>query len=235
MKVYCLASGSSGNSYAVDDGESVLLLEAGLPASRIMQGYLDLLPRCAGCLITHEHQDHAKGAASLCSRGIDLYMTAGTQHALGDFKCPYRIHTIWALKQFLIGSWIVLPFGTEHDAAESVGFLLASTITHEKVLFATDTYYIKYRFSGVNVFMLECNYSLPILRENIKSGLVPESQKKRLLQSHFSLEHLIEFLKVTDLSAAGRIYLLHSSSRNGDKKLFQSEVQRAAGVPVTVF
>lgn len=234
MKVYCLASGSSGNSYAVDDGESVLLLEAGLPASRIMQGYLDLLPRCAGCLITHEHQDHTKGAASLCSRGIDLYMTAGTQHALGDFKCPYRIHTIWALKQFLIGSWIVLPFGTEHDAAESVGFLLASTVTHEKVLFATDTYYIKYRFSGVSVFMLECNYSMAILKENIKSGAVPASQKDRLLHSHFSLEHLIDFFKTAGLSMAQQIYLLHASYRNGDRDLFQREIQRATGIPTKV-
>jgi len=29
VSVKCLASGSAGNSYAVDDGKSVLLLEAG--------------------------------------------------------------------------------------------------------------------------------------------------------------------------------------------------------------
>ena len=233
MKVYALGSGSSGNSYAVDDGESVLLLEAGLPSRRIMEGYLNLLPRVAGCLISHEHGDHAKGADGLAERGIDLYMTAGTQHML-KIRYPFRIHTIRALSQLLVGSWIVLPFDTEHDAEEPVGFLMESTVTNEKLLFATDTYYIKYRFSGVNVFMLECNYSLPVLRENIKSGLVPESQRERLLRSHFSLEHLLEFLKVTDLSAADRIYLLHMSSRNGDKKLFQREVQRASGVPAEV-
>jgi phosphoribosyl 1,2-cyclic phosphodiesterase len=236
MKVYALGSGSSGNSYAVDDGESVLLLEAGLPSRRIMEGYLNLLPRVAGCLISHEHGDHAKGADGLAERGIDLYMTAGTQHALGalKFRYPFRIHTVRALSQLLIGSWIALPFDTEHDAEEPVGFLLGSTVTKEKLLFATDTYYIKYRFSGVNVFMLECNYSLPVLRENIKSGLVPESQKERLLKSHFSLEHLLEFLRVTDLSAADRIYLLHMSSRNGDKGLFQREIQRATGIPTKV-
>lgn len=206
MKVYSLASGSTGNSYAVDDGESVLLLEAGLPARRIMEGYLNLLPRVAGCLITHEHGDHAKGAEGLAERGIDLYMTAGTQHALSalKFQYPFRIHTVRALSQLLIGSWIVLPFDTEHDAEEPVGFLLESTVTQEKLLFATDTYYIKYRFSNVSVFMLECNYSLPVLRKNIESGLVPESQKKRLLYSHFSLEHLVEFFRVADLSAASR-------------------------------
>ena len=234
MKIHCLASGSAGNSYAVDDGESVLLLEAGVPARRIASRYLKLLPRVVGCLITHEHGDHASGAADLSGRGIDLYMTAGTQAALGEFKCPYRIHNVRAQEQFSVGTWNVLPFDTEHDAAEPVGFLIVSTVTHEKLLFATDTYYIKYRFSGVNIFMAECNYSLPILKENIEAGCVPENQKERLLHSHFSLEHVIEFFQQTDLSAAQKIYLLHASDRNSDVKLFKQEVQRATGIPTEV-
>ncbi|WP_212506405.1 MBL fold metallo-hydrolase [Caproicibacterium amylolyticum] len=234
MKIHCLASGSAGNSYAVDDGESVLLLEAGVPARRIASRYLKLLPRVVGCLITHEHGDHASGAADLSGRGIDLYMTAGTQAALGEFKCPYRIHNVRAQEQFSVGTWNVLPFDTEHDAAEPVGFLIVSTVTHEKLLFATDTYYIKYRFSGVNIFMAECNYSLPILKENIEAGFVAASQKNRLLHSHFSLEHVIEFLQQTDLSAAQKIYLLHASDRNSNVKLFKQEVQRATGIPTEV-
>lgn len=234
MKIHCLASGSAGNSYAVDDGESVLLLEAGVPARRIASRYLKLLPRVVGCLITHEHGDHASGAADLSARGIDLYMTAGTQAALGVFKCPYRIHNVRAQEQFSVGTWNVLPFDTEHDAAEPVGFLIVSTVTHEKLLFATDTYYIKYRFSGVNIFMVECNYSLKVLRENIEAGRVPENQKERLLHSHFSLEHVIEFFQQTDLSAAQKIYLLHASDRNSNVKLFKQEVQRATGIPTEV-
>lgn len=234
MKIHCLASGSAGNSYAVDDGESVLLLEAGVPARRIASRYLKLLPRVVGCLITHEHSDHASGAAELSGRGIDLYMTAGTQAALGEFKCPYRIHNVRAQEQFSVGTWNVLPFDTEHDAAEPVGFLIVSTVTHEKLLFATDTYYIKYRFSGVNIFMVECNYSLKVLRENIEAGRVPENQKKRLLHSHFSLEHVIEFFQQTDLSAAQKIYLLHASDHNSNVKLFKQEVQRATGIPTEV-
>jgi phosphoribosyl 1,2-cyclic phosphodiesterase len=234
MHVFCLASGSGGNSYAVDDGETVLLLEAGIPAKKICGGYLKLLPRVAGCLITHEHQDHAKGAAELSGRGIDLYMTAGTQTALGEFKCPYRIHNVRAQEQFSVGTWNVMPFDTEHDAAEPVGFLLVSNVTHEKLLFATDTYYIKYRFSGVSIFMVECNYSLAILKENIAKGNIPENQKNRLLHSHFSLEHVIEFFRLADLSAAQKIYLLHASDRNSDVKLFKQEVQRATGIPTEV-
>ncbi|MCH4240185.1 MAG: MBL fold metallo-hydrolase [Oscillospiraceae bacterium] len=234
IQVHCLASGSAGNSYAVDDGETVLLLEAGIPAKKICAGYLKLLPRVAGCLISHEHGDHAKGAAALSGRGIDLYMTAGTRAALGTFRCPYRVHTVRAQKQFSVGSWNMMPFDTEHDAMEPVGYLMQSTVTHEKLLFATDTYYIKYRFSGVSIFMVECNYSLEILRENIEAGRVPENQKKRLLHSHFSLEHVVDFFRQTDLSAARQIDLLHASDRNSDAKLFKQEVQRATGIPTKV-
>ena len=74
-KIFCLGSGSKGNSYAVDDGRSVLLLEAGLSASKITAGYREMLPRVVGCLITHEHMDHARGAAELARRGIPLYLS----------------------------------------------------------------------------------------------------------------------------------------------------------------
>ena len=60
IDVKCLASGSAGNSYAVDDGESVLLLEAGIRKKKLLSGYADLLDRVDGCLITHEHMDHAR-------------------------------------------------------------------------------------------------------------------------------------------------------------------------------
>ena len=235
IDVKCLASGSSGNSYAVDDGESVLLLEAGIPAKKILSGYLPLLPRVAGCLITHEHGDHAKGAADVAARGVDLYATAGTFEGIPDIDRPYRKHFVRASEQFTLGSWIVLPFETRHDAAEPCGYLLYSTVAQEKLLFATDTYYIPNSFRALNVIMVECNYSLPLLEESIAAGRVPESMKPRLLQSHFSLENVKDFFFANDMSSVRHIYLLHLSGNNGDAKLFKREIERASGKPVTVF
>lgn len=235
IEVNCLGSGSSGNSYAVDDGESVLLLEAGLPAKKILAGYLDLLPRVAGCLITHEHRDHSRGAADLAARGIDLYATAGTFSGIEGIDRPYRKHTIRAGEQFSLGSWIVLPFETRHDAAEPCGYLLYSQAAREKLLFATDTYYIPNTFRGLNVIMLECNYSLPLLDASIREGWIPESLKPRLLQSHFGLENVKDFFLANDMSAVRRIYLIHLSGNNADPKLFKREIQQVTGKPVTVF
>ena len=235
IEVNCLGSGSSGNSYAVDDGESALLLEAGLPAKKVLSGYLDLLPRVAGCLITHEHQDHSRGAADLAARGIDLYATAGTFSCIEDIDRPYRKHTVRAGEQFGLGSWIVLPFETRHDAAEPCGYLLYSQAAREKLLFATDTYYIPNTFRSLNVVMVECNYSLPLLDESIREGWIPESLKPRLLQSHFGLENVKDFFLANDMSAVRRIYLIHLSGNNADPKLFKREIQQVTGKPVTVF
>ena len=239
IQVKCLASGSAGNSYAVDDGESALLLEAGIPAKKITGGYLDLLPRVAGLLCTHEHGDHARYAGDLADAGIDLYATAGTFHEItdkyGPIDRPYRVHIIRAGEQFSLASWIVLPFQTEHDAAKPVGYLFYSRAAREKLLFATDTYFIPSLFRALNVVMVECNYSLPILDENIRNGTVPEIMKPRLLQSHFSLENVKDFLRANDMSTVRHIYLIHVSRNNGDPVLFKQEIQRLTGKPVTVF
>ena len=235
IDVKCLASGSSGNSYAIDDGESVLLLEAGIPAKKILSEYLDLLPRVAGCLISHEHQDHAKGAAGLASKGIDLYATTGTFEAIKGIDRPYRKHVVRVGEQFRLASWTVLPFEAEHDCNEPCGYLIYSHVAQEKLLFATDTFYIPNTFKALNYIMVECNYSLPILNESIRSGLIPEQLKGRLLRSHFSLEHVKEFLAANDMNTVRRIYLIHLSGNNSNPAEFKKAIQRQTGKMVTVF
>lgn len=237
ISVKCLASGSAGNSYAVDDGKSVLLLEAGIRKRTILAGYVDLLVRVQGCLVTHEHQDHAKAALGLTAAGIDIYASKGTLDALNgtDSRRNYRLHTISAGEQFRLGTWIVLPWNAQHDAAEPLGFLLCSRETGDKLLFATDTFYIPNRFAGLTYVMVECNYDRTLLDRNISTGAEPESLRPRLLQSHFSLDNVRTFLTANDLSSVQRIYLLHVSSRNGDKEAFQKDIEALTGIPVTVF
>ena len=240
IDVRCLASGSTGNSYALDDGRSVLLLEAGISGKRIMQGYKELLPRVAGCLISHEHQDHAKGAAELARRGIPLYASAGTFGAIRDIQNPYTLHTIRAREAVQIYSqdgrevlWTVLPWEAQHDAAEPLGFLIQSRTTGEKVLFATDTYYIPYTFQGLNYIFLECNYSRELLQKAIEEGRTAMKQTRRLYQSHFGLHNVLDMLRANDLSQVQRIYLIHISRENGDPATFTEKVRAFTGKLVT--
>lgn len=226
-----LASGSSGNAYHVSDGYTELIIECGI-RFRDIQISLDFkTSRLAGCLVSHEHKDHTKGLKDVLRAGIDVYASQGTIDQEGIKH--HRLKPIQAKKQFEIGTWKVLPFDVEHDVAEPLGFLLMNQ-EGEKLLFATDTYYVRYKFKGLTHIAVECNYSLDILEENIAAGIVPEIMKKRLLRSHFSLENVKEFLKANDLSKVQEIHLLHLSNNNSDEKLFKEEIQTFTGKPVYI-
>lgn len=234
VEVICLASGSAGNAYALDDGESVLLLEAGIPAKKSAAGFFPLLSRVAGCFITHEHNDHAQGAAGLARQGIDLYASAGTFSRLPDIRHPYRRNIIRAGEQVETGSWLAMPWAAQHDATEPLGFLFYSKTTEERVLFATDTGDIPHGFRGLNVLLLECNYAENILRENVQSGRLAPTLAERIQRTHLGLDAAKDFLSRCALGAVRQIFLIHISRQNGDPARFQKEIRALTGCPVRV-
>ena len=231
IDIRTIASGSSGNAYLIDDGRSQLLLECGISYKDIQIALNFDTKNIVGCLISHEHKDHTKGLKDVVRAGIDCYMSKGTADAEGIEH--HRIKVVENKKQFKVGTWTILPFDVEHDVAEPFGYLIMNE-QGEKLLFATDTYYVKYKFKGLNYLMIECNYSMDILDYNIENGIVPQVLKKRLVQSHFSLENVIQFLKANDLSKVEEIHLLHLSSNNADEKLFKEKVQEVTGKRVFI-
>ncbi len=231
MDIKVLASGSSGNCYYISDGDSPLLIECGLPWKQIQQGINFRTSELAGCLVSHEHQDHCKSIKDVMKAGIDCYMSQGTAEALG--LSGHRLHLVKSLQQFRLGNWAALPFRTQHDAKEPLGFLLANN-AGDKLLYATDTYYLKYKFRGLTHIMIECNYALDILQKNVAAGMVPAAVKDRVLRSHFSLENVKGFLRANDLSDVREIWLLHLSDGNSDAERFKREIQGLTGKPVYI-
>ncbi|WP_425622954.1 MBL fold metallo-hydrolase [Brevibacillus borstelensis] len=231
IEIKPLGSSSAGNAYHITDGCTALLLEAGIRYKDIQRALNFQTSGLAGCLLSHEHGDHGKAAAEVMKAGIDVYASQGTLDALG--LPGHRAKPIRAKHQFRIGTWSILPFDVQHDVAEPLGFLLANQ-AGEKLMFATDTYYIRYRFKGLTHIMVECNYSLQLLNENIAAGRVPAMMKKRLLRSHFSLENVKDFLIANDLSQVQEIWLLHLSDNNSDEAMFKREIQELTGKPVLV-
>ncbi len=213
------------------DGSAPLLIECGVKFRELQKRLNYQVSGLAGCLISHEHQDHAKAAADIIRAGVDCYMSEGTTGALG--LTGHRVRGVEARRQFQVGTWTILPFETQHDAAEPLGFLLANG-TDDKLLYATDTYYLRYRFASLTHIMLEVNYALDILEENVARGAIPPMLKDRILKSHFSLEHAKQFLAVNDLSRVEEIWLLHLSDGNSDAEKFKREIQELTGKPVIV-
>lgn len=230
IEIKSISSGSKGNCYRVTDGKTPLLLECGITYKE-MQRAFNFNMHFDGCLITHEHGDHCKSIKDVLRAGIDCYMSAGTAGAIGIDH--HRINRVKARQTFRIGTWLIMPFDVQHDVSEPYGFLLANE-DGDKLLFATDTYYIKYKFPGLTHIMVECNYSTAILDANIENGSIHKSMRNRLIQSHFSLENVKTFLAANDLSKVQEIWLLHLSDTNSDERLFKAEIAKQTGKVVYV-
>jgi len=225
ITIQTLATGSKGNCYYITDGHTPLLLECGIRFKDIQRKLNFKTSDIAACLITHEHKDHCSGMNEVLKAGIDCYMSPGTKEAIGITH--HRVHGIEVKKQFKVGTWTILPFDVQHDVSEPVGFLLVSG--NERILFATDTYYIKYRFQGITHLMLECNYCTDVLNQNVTSGRIHKSMKRRVMKSHFSLENVLDFFKANDLTKLQEIWLLHLSDSNSDEQLIRDEVAKVTG------
>lgn len=229
LDIAVYASGSSGNCYTVSDGETVVMLDCGLPFRRIERLTGFLLP--AAVLVTHEHKDHSKAAQDFMRRGVDVYMTAGTAAAIG-IGAQHRLHILNPMEQTTVGRITVSAFPTQHDAREPCAFLLDDG--EDRILYATDTYYMRYKIPGVTKYLIECNHSYKILRENVEAGILQEALAQRLVKSHFSLENLLEFFRANDLSKVKEIWLCHLSSRNANPQQFERAVEAATGKPTYI-
>lgn len=219
------ASSSAGNLYEVFDGETRILVECGLPLRRVQALLPRPLAQYAACLVTHEHKDHSRACADLMKRGVDVYCTAGTAGAAGFAPGP-RLHAIAAGAQFAVGSLRVKPFATTHDAAEPVGFLIHSAATGERLLFATDTAYVRYRFPGLTEIAVECNHSL----EQLERSDLPRVVRERARRTHMAVENLCPWLCGLDLTRVRRIWLLHLSGAHADAQGFVRTVAQVTGV-----
>jgi len=229
MVIIPIASSSSGNCYYISDGSSHLLIECGIRIDKIAKSIPVNLTELNGCLITHEHKDHSLSAEKLL-RYCHIFASKGTLDELAIESYKYKQHEIKHYQALRIGTFAVIGFNVQHDAKEPLGYLVYSTVTKEKLLFATDTFYIQSKFAKLNYIMIECNYAKDIIDKNNMNTMV----KNRLYSSHFELENVKEFLKANDLSQVKAIYLMHLSDGNSDEIRFKHEIMALTGKPVIV-
>lgn len=222
------ATGSTGNCYTVSNGKATVMLDCGLPYNRIQKLTGFILPDAV--FVTHEHQDHVKAAKDFMRRGVDIYTSAGTAEV--ENLEGHLLHIMKNRQSVSIDGIVVSAFETQHDAVEPLGFLLDDG--EDRLLYATDTYYLHYRFPGLTKIMIEANYCNEILTENLRYGKLPKTLERRLRESHFSLENLKKFFLANDLSKVKEIWLIHLSKGNADPVMFKREIEALTGKPVYV-
>lgn len=232
MKIEVIASGSAGNCYKISNEDTTLLIECGIPYKKIQQALNFKVTDMDGVLVSHEHMDHAKACKDLIKAGVNLYMTKGTKEAL-----KLESHRVKWFKNFgdsycdvNIGSFIVKPFKTIHDAKEPVGFVIYDSISKEELVFITDTQYSIYNFSP-DYFMLEVNY----VTESInKSESINPDLRARIKKTHMSLDTAINLLERSNLSNLKKVYVIHLSDSNSDAELIKERLQELTGVAIEI-
>lgn len=232
MTLKVLGSSSKGNCYILENESEALLIECGVKFS-IVKEYLNFkLNKVVGCLLTHEHGDHAKYVGEFMKAGINVFASNGTHVACSTID-SHRAMTTGMGASFSVGSFKIMAFDVKHDAAEPLGFIINHPETGN-VLFLTDTYYVPYTFRNLNNIIVEANYSSEIIEKKRSMGYLPQFLTDRIIKSHMSLETCKELLKANDLSKVNNIVLIHLSDGNSDSKHFQTEIQNLTGKSVHI-
>ena len=200
------------------------MLELGINFKNIKKELNFDLSKVVGALVTHEHKDHCKCVNEVMAAGIDVYMSEGTVAGI-EFKNINYSHRLNYLKHgesYHIGDFLIVPFNTQHDVNEPLGFLIYHKAIG-KILFATDTYYLKNTFMDIDHILIECNYSEDVL------PTLP-AWRARTIKSHMSLETLKDTLKFWNLRKTKDITLIHISGDNGNPDRFQKEIEELTNI-----
>lgn len=196
MKLYSIASGSSGNCICVGHEKTHVLIDAGISKKRIEEGlcHKNINPKdINGIFITHEHSDHTKGLGVFVRKyNIPIYGTretldyirfqcnniSGTKGAMGNID-PDLFVEIEPDKKCILGDLVINPFNIYHDALHPVGYRIESD--NKSVAVATDMGhfddYIINNLKNLDAVLIEANHDIRML----ETGSYPYPLKQRIL------------------------------------------------------
>ena len=222
MVLKVIGSSSAGNGYILENDREALLIEAGVRFSDVKKALGYNIRKVVGCVVSHEHKDHARYVEEVKAAGIPVLGGEGVN--------PTRV--IEPRRGYRMGGFRVIPLPVEHDVP-----CYAFIVRHEdmgKLLFVTDTMTFNYRIDGLSHILIEANYSDVRLDENIEAGLLPESLRERIIRSHMEIGTTIDVLKSLDLSAVWNIVLVHLSEGNSDAADFIQRIEAETGRTATI-
>lgn len=217
IRVAALGSGSSGNSLLVQSRGTTLLIDCGFTMKEsIARMYqLGVSPSdLDAVLISHEHGDHVKGVGPLSRKfGLEIWCTHGTYRRARDNRFA-SVRIFHAHEPFEIGSIMVDPFPTPHDAAESCQFVFS--VENTRFANVTDlgacTPHVKQKLKGIHGLVVECNYD----NEMLRNGPYPPNLQARIRSDygHLGNDQAGELLKELDHAGLQHIMLGHLSEQN---------------------
>ncbi|HEY7125023.1 MAG TPA: MBL fold metallo-hydrolase [Ktedonobacterales bacterium] len=231
MKVRSFASGSSGNALLVESGGIRLLVDAGLPPALLFRRLRDAgLQRgsLSAILLTHEHIDHAQGAAVLAQEW-QVPIISAPETLRKVLPTPEEGGSRWAEplevgKSLRVGTLEVTSFPVSHDAIAPCGYMIHSGAW--RICVAVDTGDVPgamlEMLRAAHLLVVEANHD----RERLLNGPYPWHLKQRILSptGHLSNEQTIRALEAIVDNTPRWVWLAHLSKTNNTPDLARRQI-----------
>jgi len=230
-----LQSGSNGNCFLVQAGNTSLLFDAGISAKCAiarLNDHFSELPRIDGLFVSHEHNDHLRSAGIFHRRfGARLHMSRGTAHAakgrnLGKIA---PIQTYAAGQSVIVGDLLVQTIKTPHDASEGTCFTVR--FNNLKIGIFTDLGHpfaqLETEIKTLDGVFLESNYD----PEMLQNGPYPPRLKARISGpcGHISNQECGQLLKLGFNHRLQWACLAHLSAQNNTPDKAMTTVRHIVG------
>ncbi len=226
-----LSSSSAGNCHYIGTENTKILVDVGFSGKKVESLLGGIGLKCEeidGIFITHEHQDHIKGAGVLSRRyNIPIFANQGTwegmEASIGKIS-PENIRLIETEAYYNFQDLDILPVKTYHDANESVGYIINAG--RKKLSVITDTGKLDERIissmKSSDLYLVESNHDIQMLR----TGPYPAYLQDRIIGDfgHLSNAYIGDVMQDLVEARGETILLAHLSKDNNSPKTAFNEM-----------
>ena len=223
LNVCSLSSGSTGNCTFVSSGATTILIDSGIPLSRVEKSLQVLSSSCekASVIVTHTHSDHISGIPPLAAKyGANVYAHYAAAPDIADkLGVETKLLHEFGYGDFYVGDLLISPFKVSHDVP-CVGFSVYND--GKKVTVMTDLGHVTDNMikavSDSDMVIIESNHDEELLMNNRKYSAF---LKRRILSPNGHLSNSACASVVVELAKSGvqQIMLAHLSRENNYPEL----------------
>jgi phosphoribosyl 1,2-cyclic phosphodiesterase len=224
MRFVPLASGSSGNSFLVQNNGSAILVDAGLTAKQLVlrMESIGFDPSSLNAIIvSHGHSDHVKGAGVLSRKlKLPVWMNQGTwDETGGSLGKIHELRTFETGRIFDVAGFRIHPFSVPHDSADPVGFRISFGCARLGIAtdLGTATNLVANVLTGLQALVLESNHDPKMLID----GPYPWELKQRVRSrvGHLSNAESAKLIQRLVNDELHTVILAHMSETNNTPDL----------------
>jgi phosphoribosyl 1,2-cyclic phosphodiesterase len=232
MRIWSLGSGSKGNAFVLECGDTRLLIDAGFPP-RVLAARLTALgiapASIAACVLTHEHSDHTRGARGAWRRWRwALHATAGTMRESAGL-CDVPVARVETGATLTVGRAELELVPTSHDATDPIGVVVTDRASGARAAIVYDlgclTPAVRHAAADVDLLIVESNHDEGMLR----TGPYPLYLQRRIASRTGHLSNRDASILCADVAHRGlqHVVLAHLSEQNNDHGIATATMSRA--------